>query len=81
MPITRVTISMPSALARKVKRAAGKQPVSAWLTELVEERLTRRELDQMWSAHVASFAFTAAETREARRRLSRLTRPKRRRAA
>ncbi len=81
MTITRVTISMPSELARRVKRAAGKKPVSSWLTELLEDHLSTQDLEGVWDRYIADMAFTERETREARARLDRLTKRKRRRAA
>ena len=44
---------MPEALARKVKRAAGKQPVSAWLTQLVKKQLNEEEYERLWKEHFA----------------------------
>jgi hypothetical protein len=81
MPITRVTISMPSELARKVKKAAGKKPVSAWLTELVDEHLSAQDLEGAWERYIADMAFTQRETEHARARLDRLLKRRRRRAA
>lgn len=81
MTITRVTISMPKELAAKVKKAAGKKPVSAWLTEMVQDRLGEQDLERVWNEYFAEMTFTKRETRDARDRLDRLTKRKRKRAA
>jgi hypothetical protein len=81
MTITRVTISMPSDLARKVKKAAGKKPVSAWLTELVEERLSEDALEALWKEHFHDVAMSAAERRAGDALFERTTKPRRRKRA
>lgn len=84
MTITRVTISMPTDLARKLKKAAGKRPVSAWLTELVEERLAEAEYDRLWNEHFTNFPMSVSDRREGDAMFERLTsakKPVRRRRA
>jgi hypothetical protein len=81
MSIRRITISVPTRIANRVKKAAGKQPVSTWLTELIEDHLEEAELERQW----LEFYRTVAPAREATRRadamFTRLTKPRRRRAA
>ena len=48
MSIKRITISVPNALAGRIKKAAGSVPVSAWVTEALEERLNEVELERQW---------------------------------
>ncbi|MBK8593320.1 MAG: hypothetical protein IPN77_30250 [Sandaracinaceae bacterium] len=36
MTIKRITISVPSEVAARIKKAAGKTPVSAWVTGVIE---------------------------------------------
>ncbi len=81
MPIKRVTISMPEKLARRLKKAAGKEPVSAWLTKLVEERLDDAELERLWEEHYAGLELTQGEIRRGDELFKRLTKPRGRRAA
>jgi len=50
MSIKRITISVPTALAGRIKKAAGDLPVSAWVTETLEERLNEAELERAWQA-------------------------------
>lgn len=50
MSIKRITISVPSALAGRIKKAAGDLPVSAWVTDALEERLNEGELERQWQA-------------------------------
>ncbi len=74
---------MPEALARKVKRAAGKQPVSAWLTQLVEKQFNEDEYERLWKEHFEDIPMTPAQRREGDAIFARLTKPRgrRRRAA
>jgi len=81
MTIARVTFSTPAATLRKIKRAAGKRGVSAWLTEMVEERLGEQELERLWESFCKDVTPTAAETRRADAIFTRGTRARRRRAA
>jgi hypothetical protein len=39
MTVTRLAISLDPALARDARRAAGKQPLSAWIADAVARRL------------------------------------------
>lgn len=50
MSIKRITISVPNALAGRIKKAAGSVPVSAWVTGALEERLNEVELERQWQA-------------------------------
>ncbi len=48
MAIKRITLSVPEELATKIKQAAGEKPVSAWVTEKIEEDLNDAELERKW---------------------------------
>jgi len=50
MSIKRITISVPTALAGRIKKAAGSVPVSTWVTDALEERLNEAELERQWQA-------------------------------
>ena len=56
MSIKRITISVPDAVARRIKRAAGSVPVSAWVTDVLEQRLNDADLDSQWQAFCCSDA-------------------------
>lgn len=81
MAIKRITISVPEALAKKIKKAAGDKPVSAWVTELVEERLDDAELEQLWKKLYAEAKPTAADERWAEAAFERTTKARKRGAA
>ena len=80
MPIRRVTISMPEKLARRVEKAAGKQPVSAWIRAFVERHLEELEYERLWQEHYAKLAITDTERERAAAILERAGK-RRRRAA
>jgi hypothetical protein len=48
MAIRRITISVPEELAEQIKKAAGDQPVSQYVTELLEAELSQRDLERQW---------------------------------
>jgi hypothetical protein len=47
MSIRRITISVPVEVAARIRKAAGKTPVSAWVTGVVEDRLDDAELEKL----------------------------------
>lgn len=81
MSIKRITISVPVETARRIKKAAGDQPVSAWLTDLVEGHLDEADLERQWEAFYAEVAPSRAAQRTAEAMFKRLTTPARRRGA
>ena len=82
MSIRRITISVPAGVARRIKKAAGKTSVSAWLTEVIEERLEDAELDRLWEEFYASVAPSSADVRRAGKIFDKLTKaPARKRVA
>ena len=81
MSIRRITISVPAKVAGKIKRAAGGRPVSAWVTEVLEERLDDSELQQKWEEFYEQVKPSREDTRRADAIFRRLTRRSRRRGA
>lgn len=65
MTIKRITLSVPEPVAKRIKKAAGATPVSAWVTAVVEEHLEDAELDRQWRAFYQDVCPTAAEVRRA----------------
>lgn len=81
MAIKRITISVPEEVAKRIKKAAGNAPVSAWLTDLVDEHLNDAELERQWAAFVKDVAPTPADVRKAEAMYRRLVKPSRKRGA
>lgn len=77
MAIKRITISVPEKLAKKIKKASGDRPVSAWVTKLIEDHLDEREAERIWERFYADVAPTEAEKREAEASVERLMSPAR----
>lgn len=78
MAITRITISVPEEVAKQIRKAAGKNPVSTWVTNVIEERLDDAELDRQWEAFYRDVNPGPRAEREAKRILEKLTKPRRR---
>jgi hypothetical protein len=81
MSIRRITISVPEEVAGRIKRAAGRKPVSSWVTEVIEERLDDAELTRQWEAFYEEVAPKRDDVRSAEAIFRRLTRRRRRGAA
>ena len=81
MSIERITISVPSDVARRIKKAAGKTPVSAWVTGVIEERLDDAELDRLWEEFYRSVRPRREDVKRADALYRRLTKPRRRKGA
>jgi hypothetical protein len=81
MPIKRITISVPAAVAARIKRAAGTRPVSAWVTAVIEEHLEDAELERLWHDFYLSVAPRAKDVQRAEVMFTKLTRPRRTSAA
>lgn len=81
MTIRRITISVPAQVAGRIKKAAGAKPVSAWVSDLIEEHLDDEALERQWQAFCREVAPTRADARRADAMFKRLTRRGRRRAA
>ena len=79
MSIRRITISVPDHIARRIKKAAARQSVSAWVTEVIEERLGDAELDRLWDEFYRSVAPTREDVRAGDAAFKRLTGRTRRR--
>jgi hypothetical protein len=81
MAIRRITLSVPERVAGRIKKAAGKKPVSAWVTDLIEEHLDDVELEKKWDAFYRDVAPRRADIRRADSIFARLTGRQRRRGA
>lgn len=68
MTVARLAISFDRELARAVRRAAGKEPTSAWLADAARRKLRAEALlreVQAWEAEHGQ--FTPSELKRARR--------------
>lgn len=67
--MTRITISLDDDLNQRVREAAGKRGISAWLAEVAEARLRGEVLHEVASeiAEETGGPFTEQEKEEARR--------------
>jgi hypothetical protein len=81
MAIRRITISVPETVAGRIKRAAGTEPVSSWVTKLIEERLDDEDLERQWEAFYEQVGPQRVDVRRADAIFRRLTRRSRRRGA
>jgi hypothetical protein len=81
MSIKRITISVPDDVAARIKKAADGMPVSAWVTEVVEERLEDREMERLWRDFYKAVRPRRNDIRRADALFDRLTRRRRRSAA
>jgi hypothetical protein len=81
MAIRRITISVPEELAERIKRAAGKQPVSSWVTDVIDDRLDDAELERRWEEFYREVSPRREDIRRADAMFRRLTRRSRRRGA
>jgi hypothetical protein len=79
MAIRRITISVPDAVARRIRKAARDRSVSAWITGVIEERLEDAELDRLWQEFYRAIHPSRAEMGRANAAFRRLTKPARRR--
>lgn len=81
MSIRRITLSVPERIAVRIKNAAGATPVSAWVTQLIEEHLDDVELERRWRELYRDVAPTREDVRRAEAKFKRLVGPARRRRA
>ena len=81
MGIKRITLSVPEAIAARIKKAAGGTTVSAWVTDLIAERLDEAELERQWQAFCDEVPISRQEDRDAAALFKRLTKPARKRSA
>jgi len=76
--IERITIRVPSRLARRIKKAAVGTSVSAWVTRAIEERLGEAEIERLWGEFYRSVGPSRVDVRAANAAFKRLTCPSRR---
>jgi hypothetical protein len=81
MSIRRITFSVQPEVAKRIKKAAGVKPVSAWLTEVIEEHLDDAELERRWQEFYAAVAPLPSDRKRARTIFDDLTKNRRRRGA
>ena len=79
MAIKRITISVPEAVAVRIKRAAAGAPLSAWVTRLIEERLDDAELERNWLDFYESVKPSKKDVTRSEVLFERLTKSRRRR--
>jgi len=73
MSIKRITISVSSDVAGRIRKAAGKTPVSAWVSDVIEERLDDTELERQWQQFYQDVNPSRQDVRRAETTLKRLT--------
>jgi hypothetical protein len=78
MAIKRITISVREDVAKRIRKAAGKKPVSSWVTDLIEERLDDAELNRQWEEFYRDVNPGPRAEQKAKKILDELTKPPRR---
>lgn len=73
MSIRRITISVPASVASRIKKAAGRIPVSAWVTAVIEEHLEDADLELLWEEFYRAVRPRLAQVRRANEIFRRLT--------
>lgn len=73
MTSRRITISVPAEVARRIKKAAGDRPVSAWLTGVIEEHLDEAELERHWTEFYSDVRPRNEDVKRANAMFRRLT--------
>ena len=81
MSIKRITISVPSNVASRIKKAAGSVPVSAWVTEVIEEHLDDAQLEREWQRFYAEVKPKPQDLRRATAIFKRVTKRGQKRGA
>ncbi len=81
MSIKRITISVPAATASRIKKAAGAVPVSAWVTDVIEDHLNDAELERQWQAFRDEIQPTRKDVTRAEAMFKRLVKPSSRKGA
>jgi hypothetical protein len=81
MSIRRITISVPEETARRIRKAAAKGSVSAWVADVIEASLDSEALERAWNEFYASVSPGKQDVRRANTLFQRLTRPSRRKKA
>ena len=61
MTTKRVTVSLPAELAARVTAAAAGRSVSAYVAEVLGERLDSSDLDEAWRAYVADVGVSDSD--------------------
>ncbi len=75
MTVARLAVSFDADLARRVRRAAGKQPIAAWLADAAQRKLRAEGLLEAVGAWQAEHgAITDAELRAVEGKIERARR-------
>ncbi len=74
MAVRRITVSISSEVAQRMREAAGTRPVSTWLADLIVDHLDDRALEEKWLAFYEGVNPKPAEVRKADDILRRATR-------
>ena len=77
MSARRITVSVPETVAQRIKKAAGKTPVSHVAHRSHQDHLDERELEGKWEAFYEGVNPDASAERKAEEILKRATRRKR----
>ena len=78
MTVARLAVSFDADLARRVRRSAGKQPISAWLADAAQRKLRAEgllETVRRWEAEHGE--ITEAELAAVQRKVERARRSRR----
>jgi hypothetical protein len=81
MSIKRITISVSQDVASNIKKAAGKTPVSAWVTDVITEHLNDAELERQWQMFYSEVRPSRKDKAKAEATFRRLTKHAVRRGA
>jgi len=81
MSIKRITISVSEDVASNIKKAAGKTAVSAWVADVIAERLNDTELQRQWQNFYADVHPSRQDKAKAEAIFKRLTKRSVRRGA
>jgi hypothetical protein len=74
MTIRRITVSVPEEVAKRIRKAAGRQPVSTWVTNVIDGHLDNDELERQWQAFYRDVAPRREDISKADAKFRRLTR-------
>jgi hypothetical protein len=77
----RVTVSVPEATAKRLKKASKGKSVSSWVTEVIEEKLNTLQLEEQWRAIYAEVKPRGEDIKKADVLFDALLKVGRRRAA
>jgi hypothetical protein len=77
MPRRQITIRVSATLAARIKKAAGRLPISAWAARVIEERLDDADHERMWREFHGRVRPRAVDVKRADEIFEKITRPSR----